>query len=186
VINSVLDLSKSAAGQLRLCPEDVDLSEILRDCAKLTAKQCADAGLTLRMSGADRTLPVRGEKAKLRQIFLNLLSNAIKFTEREGAISIDVTEQFGVISVAVSDTGIGMSAQDIQVALTLFGQVDNRLERKYEGTGLGLPLTKSFVELHGGELQIDSSEGCGTTVTVRFGTARDAVSPMTIRASNHG
>ncbi|MGZ5934255.1 MAG: ATP-binding protein, partial [Rhizomicrobium sp.] len=72
------------------------------------------------------------------------------------------------IAVSVSDTGIGMSAQDVQVALTAFGQVDNRLERKYEGTGLGLPLAKSFVEVHGGALQIDSALGRGTTVTVRL------------------
>ena len=111
---------------------------------------------------------VLGEKAKLRQIFLNLMSNAIKFTESGGAVSLDVAQAAGEIAISVSDTGIGMSPQDVQVALTAFGQVDNRLERKYEGTGLGLPLTKSFVELHGGTLQIDSKVGRGTTVTVRL------------------
>jgi signal transduction histidine kinase len=111
---------------------------------------------------------VRGEKAKLRQIFLNLMSNAIKFTDRGGTVTLTVAQHADEIAIAVSDTGIGMSPQDIQIALTAFGQVDNRLERKYEGTGLGLPLTKSFVELHGGTLQIESAVGRGTTVTVRL------------------
>ena len=175
VINSVLDLSKSEAGKLSLRPEEVDLREVLRDCEKMVAEHCAAAGLTLKVSGIDVPLPVQGEKAKLRQIFLNLLSNAIKFTERGGTISLNVVESDAGFAIAVADTGIGMSPQDIQVALTAFGQVDNRLERKYEGTGLGLPLAKSLVELHGGALQIDSVVGRGTTVTVRLKADRPVV-----------
>ena len=83
-------------------------------------------------------------------------------------MSLNASRSDGEIVVWVRDTGIGMSDEDIQVALTPFGQVDNRLERKYEGTGLGLPITKSFVELHGGVLQIESVRGQGTTVRVRF------------------
>ncbi|MGZ5960432.1 MAG: ATP-binding protein [Rhizomicrobium sp.] len=168
VINSVLDLSKSEAGKLSLHAEDVDLRDVLKDCVKMVTEQCAAAGLTLNVSDLGGPLPLQGEKAKLRQIFLNLLSNAIKFTERGGSISLRAALGTDEIAVSVSDTGIGMSAQDVQVALTAFGQVDNRLERKYEGTGLGLPLAKSFVEVHGGALQIDSTLGRGTTVTVRL------------------
>jgi signal transduction histidine kinase len=168
VINSVLDLSKSEAGKLNLRPEDVDLRDVLSDCVKMVSEQCAEAGLALNVSGLDAALPVRGEKAKLRQIFLNLMSNAIKFTEKGGVISLDVKRGNHDIAVSVSDTGIGMSPSDVQIALTPFGQVDNRLERKYDGTGLGLPLTKTFVELHGGTLQIESTVGRGTTVTVRL------------------
>ena len=168
VINSVLDLSKSEAGKLSLHAEGVDLRDVLKDCVKMVSEQCAAAGLTLNVSGLDGPLPLQGETAKLRQIFLNLLSNAIKFTERGGSISLKAALGADEIAVSVSDTGIGMSAQDVQVALTAFGQVDNRLERKYEGTGLGLPLAKSFVEVHGGALQIDSALGRGTTVTVRL------------------
>jgi len=168
VINSVLDLSKSEAGKLSLRAEDVDLSGVLHDCVKMVTEQCLDAGLELKIRGLDVPLTVRGEKAKLRQIFLNLMSNAIKFTDRGGTVTLTVAQHADEIAIAVSDTGIGMSPQDIQIALTAFGQVDNRLERKYEGTGLGLPLTKSFVELHGGTLQIESAVGRGTTVTVRL------------------
>ncbi len=168
VINSVLDLSKSEAGKLNLRPEDVDLREVLGDCVKMVSEQCAEAGLALNVAGLDTALTVLGETAKLRQIFLNLMSNAIKFTEKGGVVSLDVRQHAGEIFVSVSDTGIGMSPSDIQVALTPFGQVDNRLERKYDGTGLGLPLTKTFVELHGGTLQVESTVGRGTTVTVRL------------------
>jgi signal transduction histidine kinase/HAMP domain-containing protein len=168
VINSVLELSKSEAGKLSLKTEDLDLREVLRDCVELVAKQCAEAGLTLNINGLDLPLSVRGEKTKLRQTFLNLLSNAIKFTESGGTVTLEVERGIHDFTVAIADTGIGMSRDDVQVALTAFGQVDNRLERKYEGTGLGLPLAKSFVELHGGTLQIESTVGQGTTVTVRL------------------
>ncbi|HEX4302050.1 MAG TPA: ATP-binding protein [Rhizomicrobium sp.] len=168
VINSVLDLSKSEAGKMELKPQGIDLADVLHDCVRMVAEQCAEAKLELVATGLDRELPVFGEAAKLRQIFLNLLSNAAKFTEAGGRIEISTASDASTVCATVSDTGIGMSPQDVQVALTAFGQVDNRLERKYEGTGLGLPLAKSFVELHGGSLDIESAVGHGTKVTVRF------------------
>ncbi len=168
VINSVLDLSKSEAGKMELKPQAIDLADVLHDCVRMVAEQCADAKLELVATGLDHELPVFGEAAKLRQIFLNLLSNAAKFTEAGGRIGIGTAADATTVSATISDTGIGMSPQDVQVALTAFGQVDNRLERKYEGTGLGLPLAKSFVELHGGSLDIESAVGHGTRVTVRL------------------
>jgi len=174
VINSVLDLSKSEAGKMELRPQPVDLAQVLRECTRMVADQCHAAGLALQVAGVDRPLPVSGEVAKLRQVFLNLLSNAIKFTPGGGLVEVQASEEGGMISVAVSDSGIGMSAQDIQVALTPFGQVDNRLERKYEGTGLGLPLAKSLVELHGGSLAIESAPGDGTRIVVRLARAAAA------------
>ena len=168
VINSVLDLSKSDAGKMELRRQPVDLADVLGDSVRMIAEQCRSAGLTLAVSGLDRTLPVEGEAAKLRQIFLNLLSNAMKFTGPGGTVELSAEEDGESVSVVVADSGIGMSPQDIQVALTPFGQVDNRLERKYEGTGLGLPLAKGLVELHGGSLLIESALGAGTRITVRL------------------
>jgi len=182
VINSVLDLSRSQAGKLALDAADVDLSDVLDDCVKMIAAQCAHAGLTLDVQDTNGPLPVRGDEAKLRQIFLNLLSNAIKFTGEGGAIALSVAQTDSDIEVSISDTGIGMSPQDIQVAVTPFGQVDNRLERKYEGTGLGLPITKSLVDLHGGTLRIESAVGRGTTVTVRL--RRRDVGRISLRAAS--
>jgi signal transduction histidine kinase len=130
-------------------------------------EQCATAGLGLSVTGMEHSLPMNGDPAKLRQIFLNLLSNAIKFTEK-GGITLAAGAADGCVSVTVADTGIGMDADDVKIAFQPFGQVDNRLERRYEGTGLGLPLTKALVELHNGTIVIDSARGKGTRVTISF------------------
>ena len=164
IINSVLDLSRSDAGKLTLHTERVDVRFVLRDCARMLRDLCDAGGLTLANEEPDEPVIVAGEKAKLRQIFLNLLSNAVKFTEPGGRIVISIRGDADAVTVEVADTGIGMSADDIAVALTPFGQVDSRLARRYEGTGLGLPLTKSLVDLHHGSLEIDSEPQVGTSV----------------------
>ena len=171
VINSVLDLSKSETGKMILDVQDVDMREVLKDCAIMVGEQAAEAGLEFAIRGVETELPLKGDPAKLRQIFLNLLSNAIKFTPRGGYIWAEAKSSAGGVAVTVGDSGIGMSPDDVAVALTPFGQVDNRLERRYEGTGLGLPLTKAFIELHGGRLSFDSARGAGTRVTVTFPAA---------------
>jgi signal transduction histidine kinase len=172
VINSVLDLSKSEAGKMNLNIRDIDMREILKDCAVMVGEQAAEAGLEFAMRGIDGEIPLKGDPAKLRQIFLNLLSNAIKFTPRGGSVWVEAKAGPAGVTVTVGDSGIGMSPDDIAVALTPFGQVDNRLERRYEGTGLGLPLTKAFIELHGGRLSFDSARGAGTRVTATFPVGR--------------
>ena len=168
VINDVLDLSKSESGRLMMESRAVDMRDVLKDCVAMVREQCAAAGHTLVLPEMEREIPFAGDAAKLRQIFLNLLSNAIKFTERGGTISLGVIEQPDSIAVTVGDTGIGMDPEDIDVAFKPFAQVDNRLERRYEGAGLGLPLTKAFVELHKGSIRIDSARGKGTRITVTF------------------
>jgi signal transduction histidine kinase len=168
VINSVLDLSRSEAGKMALKGEAVDMRYILRDAAKIVREQCRTADLTLSFNEPAGELPVWGEKSKLRQIVLNLLSNAIKFTDAGGAVSIAVRESDSDITVEVTDTGIGMSEADMEVAFTPFAQVDSGLARRYDGAGLGLPLTKALVDLHGGELTLESTPGVGTKVRVRF------------------
>jgi signal transduction histidine kinase len=109
----------------------------------------------------------------IKQILLNLLSNAVKFTPSGGRITVLArTAAHDVLELAVADTGIGMAPKDIPTALEPFGQVDSTLSRKFQGTGLGLPLVKALAELHGGTLAIDSALGVGTTVTVRFPASR--------------
>jgi signal transduction histidine kinase/HAMP domain-containing protein len=173
VINSVLDLSKSETGKMILDVQGVDMREILRDCATMLGEQAGAAGLDFTMRGIEAELPLKGDPPKLRQIFLNLLSNAIKFTPRGGYVWVEARYGKAGVAVTVGDSGIGMSPEDVAVALTPFGQVDNRLERRYEGTGLGLPLTKAFIELHGGHLSFDSARGAGTRVTVTFPAAAE-------------
>ena len=167
VINDVLDLSKSEAGKMVLKVRETDMRDVLEDCLSMVREQCATAGLSLSVTGMEHPLPMSGDAAKLRQIFLNLLSNAIKFTEK-GGIILAAGAADGCVSVTVADTGIGMDAEDVKIAFQPFGQVDNRLERRYEGTGLGLPLTKSLAELHGATMVIESERQRGTKVSVTF------------------
>ena len=108
----------------------------------------------------------------MRQILINLLSNAVKFTPEGGQVRVSSFLKDGGLAIAVSDTGIGMSAEDIPKAMTSFGQVESRISRKYEGSGLGLPLAKHLVELHGGTLTIESQVDVGTTVTVMLPSNR--------------
>ena len=171
VINDVLDLSKSEAGKMVLKARDIDMADMLSDCIAMVHEQCADAGLELTAAGLDQPLALRGDPAKLRQIFLNLLSNAIKFTEKGGTVSLTAAGTDDGVAVTVADTGIGMDPEDVEIAFQPFGQVDNRLERRYEGTGLGLPLTKALVDLHKGSIVIDSARGRGTRVTVTLSRA---------------
>ena len=173
VINSVLDLSKSESGKMVLERKAIDMRDVLQDCITMVREQLSDAKLRFVVTGLDRALPLSGDPAKLRQIFLNLLSNAIKFTESGGTVTLSAEHTPGGISVTVGDTGIGMSREDLHIALQPFGQVDNRLERKYEGTGLGLPLTRALVELHGAAMNIDSARGQGTRITVNFPGCRN-------------
>jgi signal transduction histidine kinase/HAMP domain-containing protein len=168
VINDVLDLSRSEAGKMVLAARETDMAEVLSDCVAMVREQCADAGLNIAASGLDRPIVMNGDPAKLRQIFLNLLSNAIKFTEQGGSVSLTLNGSDTAIAVTVADTGIGMNPEDVEIAFQPFGQVDNRLERRYEGTGLGLPLTKALVDLHKGTIVIDSAREKGTRVTVTF------------------
>ena len=168
VINSVLDLSRSETGKMILDVRDVNMRDVLKDCATMVREQVAEADLEFAVHDIDTDLPLRGDPAKLRQIFLNLLSNAIKFTPRGGEVWIEAKQSTAGLAVTIGDSGIGMSPEDLEIAMEPFGQVDNRLERRYEGTGLGLPLTKAFVELHGGRMSFESARGAGTRVTVLF------------------
>lgn len=166
VINSVLDIAKSESGKMSISPKFVDLQLVLQDCAKMLAGQHAAANIAFRLNMPAVPLVLAGEEAKLRQIFINLIANAIKFTEPGGSVTVTPhTDKDGIV-VEVVDTGIGMAPDEIPIALTPFAQIDNRLERRYEGTGLGLPLARTFTELHGGRLEIESEPGKGTIVSV--------------------
>jgi signal transduction histidine kinase/HAMP domain-containing protein len=168
VINNVLDLAKSDSGKIHLRSSPTDLFRILDDSATALRGNFAISGLTFVGPAQTDPIIVDADEAKLRQVFLNLMSNAIKFTEKGGTIRVAVREESDTVTIEVSDTGIGMSPEGIRTALTPFAQVDSRLERRYEGAGLGLPLAKAFVELHEGTLAIQSEPGRGTTVSVRL------------------
>jgi signal transduction histidine kinase len=109
----------------------------------------------------------------MKQILINLLSNSVKFTPAGGIIRLAAqVDEAGDLVIVVADTGIGIAAEDLDKVLEPFGQVDSSLSRKHRGTGLGLPLTRGLVELHGGSFKLESTPGAGTTVTLRFPARR--------------
>jgi signal transduction histidine kinase len=173
LINSILDLSKVESGSTTLAEDDVGLEEVIKDSLMTVREQASDAGVAVDTSLPDDMPAVRGDTTKLRQIFINLLSNAVKFTQRGGTVTVSARrEPDGGFAVIVADTGIGMNATELGIAMEPFGQVENSLARSYEGTGLGLPLARRMTELHGGRLTLRSVKGVGTTVEVYLPASR--------------
>ena len=169
LINDILDLSKVEAGKMEIYEEVFEMAPIIDSVRSIMSGRAEAAGLRLLSHVAEGMPNLRADRRMVRQVLLNLLSNAVKFTPAGGRVTVDVaTDDRNGIVVKVTDTGIGMDAKGIDIALTNFGQVESPMSRKAEGTGLGLPLSLSLVELHGGTIEIKSEPGVGTTVTVRF------------------
>ena len=166
LINDILDISRFDAGHGALRDEIFDPSTKIAGTIRMVQVQAAKAKVALAADIAPDLPKLNADKRRVRQILLNLLSNALKFTPPGGRVTIRAFcgEEGFVLQVA--DTGIGIAPQDFAKALEPFGQVDSSLARKYEGTGLGLPLTRQMAELHGGSLVLESATGRGTTVTV--------------------
>jgi signal transduction histidine kinase len=175
VINDVLDLSKIEAGCWELHEEPVDLSALVADCCQLLKERADKGDVDVARNVTDHCV-VMGDKTRLRQILLNLLSNAVKFAPGGQVVVSACALPSGEITVSVTDTGIGMSAEEIEIALQPFGQVDSALCRRFEGTGLGLPLAKRLIELHGGRADINSAPGHGTTVRILLPAGRTIIS----------
>lgn len=167
VINDILDISKIQSGRYTLDHHEVQVDDLLAACAGSFKQSADDAAVILKLELDDNLPTVRGDAKKLRQIFNNLLSNAIKFTRAGGTVTIEASRtNDGGTAVLVHDTGVGMTSEEIDVALTPFGQVDGKKTRWREGTGLGLPIAKSLIELHGGRMEINSTKDVGTAVSV--------------------
>jgi len=171
LINDILDVSKLGTGKLELDLEAVDLDSIVAECVQSVACQAEKSGLRFRTMLDAGACTLYADRKRLRQMLLNLLSNAMKFTPAGGEVCISTARRDGGVALAVSDTGIGMEADAIPKAMERFGQLDDSLSRKYEGAGLGLPMTKQLAELHGWTLTIDSKAGAGTTVGILFPNA---------------
>lgn len=166
LINDLLDMSKLNAGKLHLHVEDVEIFRLVLDCVRQVEIQAAKSKIGITVQVYDGVKDIAGDDQRLHQMLLNLLSNAVKFTPEKGEVAVEVFRRSDFIGISVSDTGIGMRAEDIPAVLEPFGQVDDEMTRKKVGTGLGLPLTKELAELHGGKLEIESMIDAGTTVTL--------------------
>ncbi len=169
VINDILDISKIQSGKFQLNNREMSVDEVLRPCVaglKLTAQ---NAGVDLSCEIAADLPELSADGVKLRQVFTNLVTNAIKFTPAGGRVFVTAKAELGAGTIVdICDTGVGMTEEEIRVAITPFGQVDGGHNRWREGTGLGLPIAEALVKLHGGVLSIASEKSVGTTVTVRL------------------
>ena len=167
MINDVLDLAKIEAGHLALDDQPFHPGEAVGGCVRLLRRRAEAAGLAFSADFTGWQLPIIADERRFRQIVLNLLSNAVKYTPPGGRVEVKMTAGADDrLIVSVADTGVGIAAEDLEKVMEPFGQVANHLSRGVEGTGLGLPLTKRLVEMHGGSLTIRSQVGEGTTAEV--------------------
>ena len=165
LINDVLDLSKVEAGRMELDVTTFDLPSTIDAVLTLVRERVARHGISLGVDVDGGLGAFSGDERKFKQIMLNLLSNAVKFTPEGGRIDVTARPRGPLVEVAVADTGTGIAAADLPRLFEEFRQVGTDTARKAEGTGLGLTLTKRFVELHGGTIRVDSSPGKGSTFT---------------------
>ncbi|HAU29546.1 MAG TPA: hypothetical protein DCW68_05475 [Rhodospirillaceae bacterium] len=168
LINDILDLSKAEAGKIELNNEIVEVPALIESGLRMIRERAHAAELDLVSDVSPRVSCVLADRRRMLQVLLNLLSNAVKFTPAGGSITIVADSNDDGITIKVIDSGIGIAPEDIPKALRPFGQIDSSLSRKYQGTGLGLSLTKRLMEIHGGSLRIDSVVGKGTTVSVHL------------------
>ncbi len=169
IINDILDLSKAAAGKMTLEEDHLSPGDIAAGVCRLMRHRTEAARLDLTLHVADDLPALWADERKLKQMLLNLLSNAVKFTEPGGRISVAVElASADGLRIAVRDTGVGIAQDQIAHVLEPFAQADGTLSRKADGTGLGLPLVKAMIELHGGRLVLESEPGAGTTTTLVF------------------
>ncbi len=184
ILNSILDLSKAEAGKLTLNEEEVELPCVLEQCLRMFRERAADQDIDLTVDLPAHAILLRADPQLLSQVIINLLSNAFKFTPSGGEIGVRLTnEEDGGCQIRFDDTGIGISKEDLPKVVEPFVQVEGAFNRKYEGTGLGLPLSKRMMELHGGNLEIDSKLGEGTSATIRFPVDRVITMPTAVKHS---
>jgi signal transduction histidine kinase len=165
LINDILDLSKVEAGRMELDLTKFDLPNAIDNALILMRERAARHGITLRHRVDERLGEVVSDERKFKQILLNLLSNAVKFTPEGGRIDVDASVASEAIEISVSDTGSGIAPENQEAIFEEFRQVGTDYSKKREGTGLGLTLTRKFVELHGGKIWVQSAVGKGSTFT---------------------
>jgi len=177
LINTLLDVARIDAGKIEMANDEVDIAAMVRTCLAEVAERAEASGITLAAEVADGLPVLRADRQMMAQVLYNLLSNAVKFTATGGRVTVAAwcRPATGCV-LQVSDTGKGIALKDIPLALAPFGQVAESAPR-YQGTGLGLPLSKALVELHAGSLDLQSELGAGTTVTVRLPAERVGAMP---------
>jgi PAS domain S-box-containing protein len=178
LINEILDVTKAEAGKLEVQEQVFDLRDVIEAVVRISGPPIDKAGVTVTV-GLPADLPrLRADEGKTRQVFFNLIGNAVKFTPAGGRIDISGRfERETGLSITVADSGIGIAPQDLSRVLEPFVQVDSSLSRRHQGTGLGLPAVKGIMELHHGAIELQSTVGAGTAVTITFPPERVVVEP---------
>lgn len=171
IINDILDIAKLNSGKTVLHLESVNAAQIIADAVSIISQKAASAKVQLEVDVQPGCPNIEADSIRMRQVLLNLLTNAIKFTPRGGRIDVSMRLGDDGLRIVIKDTGVGMAAEDIPRALEPFTQVAKGPASTQEGTGLGLPISKTLVELHGGRFEITSAPMCGTTVTLSFPAA---------------
>jgi two-component system, cell cycle sensor histidine kinase PleC len=167
LINSILDVSKIQASKLDVDLEPTDIRAVLAPCLLITEAKAKDKGIVMEVHIEESFPALMADPLRLKQILINLLSNAVKFTPEGGRILVEIHQRDPrVATISVTDTGVGMTSEDIAVAMRPFGQIDAGFNKRHEGTGLGLPIAQALTKLHGGDLRVSSTKGSGTKVTV--------------------
>jgi len=166
VVNGILDMSKMESGNFEIMPEPFAPRAALINCCNLLALKARENGIDLVVNAAPDLPEITGDSRAFKKIMLNLVSNAIKFTERGGKVTVAAIIDDTKLVLGVTDTGVGIAADDLQRIGDPFFQAGKTYQRRHEGTGLGLSIVKSLVALHGGELNVQSKVDEGTTVTV--------------------
>jgi len=173
LINDILDVSAIEAGKVELHEERLSVYEVMENCYRLIEPRAAQGKVCVSKALPDGLPPFVGDERRIKQSLINLLSNAVKFTPEGGLVTLVAgLLPDGGLELSVVDTGVGMGKKGKEKAMTQFGQVDSGLNRKHEGTGLGLPLVKGLVELHGGRFVLDSKPGKGTTARILLPPSR--------------
>ncbi|MCD4807196.1 MAG: PAS domain-containing protein [Methanococcoides sp.] len=165
LINDILNLSKVESGKMELYYETFPVNEIITNVVTLLNPLAIEKSLEITIDIDERLSLITADKTKIKQILYNLLSNAIKFTDEKGTISIKAILDDELVQIRIKDSGIGIDKKDIEKLFQTFQQIDSAASRNYQGTGLGLALVKSFVEMHGGNIWVDSEKGKGSVFT---------------------
>ena len=170
LINDILDFAKADSGKLEISLSPLDVTKLAKSSLRMIAPRAEEANVKLVEKITEKNILIHANSKRLKQVILNLLSNAVKFTPAEGEVELLLYCEKDDTIMQIRDTGIGIDQKDISSAMSAYGQIDNKIFREHEGTGLGLPLTKKLVELMKGKFDIKSEPGLGTTITLTFKT----------------
>jgi signal transduction histidine kinase len=180
IINDVLDMARVEAKALRMNFRPLDPRTIIEDCLRLLRPEAEAAQLTLEGDFASDLPAIKADPTRLRQVVVNLVCNAVKFTPAGGRVTVSASSGPDGVKIRIADTGIGMTEEEVEIARQPFRQVGSVYSRNNQGgAGLGLPIAKALVELHGGTLAITSRKGAGTVVSATLPLARaDTPNPL--------